>query len=46
VQLYELGYGFDCRPYNEAYEHTKGDHYTTNIVDQIGVCSFVRAGFA
>ncbi|CAM6008327.1 unnamed protein product [Sphagnum balticum] len=24
------------RPYNEAYEHTKGDHYTTNIVDQIG----------
>ncbi|CAM6019650.1 unnamed protein product [Sphagnum balticum] len=24
------------RLYNEAYEHTKGDHYATNIVEQIG----------
>ncbi|CAK9192437.1 unnamed protein product [Sphagnum troendelagicum] len=24
------------RLYNEVYEHTKGDHYATNIVEQIG----------
>ncbi|KAH9576998.1 hypothetical protein CY35_01G191700 [Sphagnum magellanicum] len=32
------------RLYSEAYEHTKGDHYATNIVEQIGVqCSIMES---
>jgi hypothetical protein len=46
IGLHYPGYGFDCRLYNEAYEHTKGDHYATNIVEQVGVCSLATAALA
>lgn len=31
----------DHRPFNEAYEHTEGDTYSTNMVELDGVCVHV-----